>query len=102
MIHPNSIKAIKQLKKGGIHNRILQIHHIMGRPLTDREVKVIGKFDDMNAVRPRITELCSEFYGKRLEECGTVTDIKTRKKVRQSRLVKQRAFFSGISKENQW
>lgn len=90
--HPNSITAIRELKKGGKHNRILQIHHMMGRPLTDREIKEIGKFEDMNEVRPRITELCSSQYA-RLEECGTVKDHKTKKPVRQTRLILQRSFF---------
>lgn len=90
-IHTNSIIAIKELKPGGTHNRILQIFHIAGRPLTDREVKTLGKYDDLNCVRPRITELCSEYYG-RLEECGTVKDVKTKKPVRQTRLVLQRSF----------
>lgn len=90
--HPNSITAIKELKKGGKHNQILQIFHIARRPLTDRQVKIMGRFDDMNEVRPRITELCSEQYG-RLEECGTVKDVKTKKPVRQTRLVLQRRFF---------
>ena len=92
-IHLNSVKAIKELKKGGKHNRILQVHHMMGRPLTDREVKEIGKFEDMNEVRPRTTELLSPEYGSRLEECGTVIDVITNKSVRLTRLVLQRELF---------
>ena len=90
MIHANSIKAVKELKKGGKHNRILQVFHITQRPLTDREVKIIGKYGDMNEVRPRITELIE--YG-RLEESGTVRDATTKKVVRRTQLVKQREFF---------
>ena len=90
-IHYNSIKSIKQLKKGGKHNRILQIYHITNRPMTDREVKIIGKFEDMNEVRPRITELINDY--ERLEECGNVHCVVTKKEVRLTRLVLQRELF---------
>jgi len=93
MIHQNSIKSIRTLKPGGTHNRILQIHHIAGRPLTDREVKQLGKFEDMNEVRPRTTELLSPEYGSRLEEFGSTIDVKTKKEVRKTQLVKQRSLF---------
>ncbi len=89
-IHPNSIKAIKVLKPGGTHNRILQIHHMMGRPLTDREVKEIGKYSDMNMCRPRLSELIEM---GRLEECGSVKDVVTKKTVRLTRLKIQKDLF---------
>ena len=96
-IHRNSLTAKKQLKVGGRHNRILQIHHIANHPLTDREVKKLCHFDDLNDVRPRITELLSYPY-ERLVECGDVKDFKTKKMVRTTRLVrpgesKQRELF---------
>jgi len=93
-IHYNSVKAIKVLKKGGKHNRILAVHHMMGRPLTDREVKEIGKFDDMNEIRPRTTELLSEDYGCRLEQYDDILCVKTKVMVRRTRLVKQRELFT--------
>jgi len=84
--HINSIVSKKQLKVKGKHNRILQVHHIAARPLTDREVKILGKFDDMNECRPRITEL-TQMIPPRLEECGTVKCVVTKKQVRQTRLI---------------
>ena len=92
-VHKNSVKSHRELKKGGKHNRILQVFHICNRSLTDREVKIIGKFDDMNDVRPRITELLSEDYGRRLEYVDDVICIKTNKEVRRTRLTLQRELF---------
>ena len=87
-IHPNSLKAYNEikLKLGARHRRILQIYHIANRPLTDREVKQLGRYDDMNEVRPRITELADPEKFKRLVECGKVRDVITKKMVRQTRL----------------
>lgn len=84
MIHQNSLLAHKQLKKNGAHNRILQALHITGRPMTDREIKDFLRAGDMNAVRPRITELVGM---NRVKECGTVKDHETRRKVRLVRLL---------------
>ena len=85
-IHINSLVAKKQLKVKGKHNRVLQVFHMSNRPMTDREVKIFGKFDDMNEVRPRITEL-TQMIPPRLEECGTVKCVVTQKQVRQTRLI---------------
>lgn len=49
-------------------------------PATDRQVMHGLGFTDMNAVRPRITELLDMGL---LRECGRVVDAKTGMKVRQ-------------------
>lgn len=87
-MHDNSIKANRELKKHGKHNRILQMFHITGRPMTDREIKTFLKCDDMNEIRPRVSELLTEKYGRRLVECGSVKDAVTGKTVRQTRLMR--------------
>lgn len=95
-MHENSLEAFGQLKPlGPKHRKILQIFHITGRPMTDREIKVFGKYDDMNECRPRLSELIN--LG-RLIECGKIKDVKTKKMVRQTRLKqpgedKQRELF---------
>lgn len=86
MVHANSIEAIKGVKKGGKHKRILQVLHIANRPLTIREIKILGKFDDMNEVRPRVNELMTEEYGIRIVEAGNVKDATTGKMVMRVRL----------------
>lgn len=86
-VHQNSIEAKRKLKVHGKHNRILQVFHIAKRPLTDREVKTLGKFDDMNEVRPRITELLSFKYGRRLLEIEGIRDPITKKFVRRTKLI---------------
>ena len=93
-IHTNSVISKKKLKVGGRHNRILQIFHIYDRPMTDREIKEIGKFDDMNDVRPRITELL-ETDPPRLKECGNVIDVKTQRPVRTTRLLRPEEIKQG-------
>lgn len=54
------------------------------QPMTDREIKDYLQFDDMNSVRPRITEMIRD---RVLEECGSVTCPVTHLPVR---LVKER------------
>lgn len=93
MVHKNSIKSKMELKPGGAHNRVLRVHHQMNRPLTDREVKNIGRFEDMNCVRPRINELCHIDYGPRLEECGSTICVETKRTVRLTRLILQGRLF---------
>lgn len=87
MIHRNSLLADREMKykKGCRHNQILQVFHITGRPMTDREIKNFLRVDDMNAVRPRITELIDD---GRLVECGEAKDVITGKTVRLTRMVR--------------
>ena len=95
VIHANSVASIRVLKVGGRHNRILQIFHIHesktghSAALTDRQVKELGGFQDLNEARPRITELLSEEYGGRLIEIGSIPDPTTHKMVRVTRLAKE-------------
>ena len=51
---------------------------------TDREVMGVLGFGDMNAVRPRLTELVHEGW---LEECGKAVDAVTERHVRVLRVV---------------
>ena len=51
---------------------------------TDRQVLTALRMHDMNAVRPRLTELVQDGW---LEECGAVIDGVTAKSVRQLRVV---------------
>ena len=57
-----------------------------GCVLTDREVMQGMGFKDMNAVRPRITELLAK---KILEENGSTRDHETKRYVRKVRLISQ-------------
>ncbi len=50
------------------------------RPMTDREVCSALGYKDMNAVRPRMTELIQQGV---LIECGKVRDYLTGRRVRQ-------------------
>jgi hypothetical protein len=52
--------------------------------MTDREIKENLGFQDMNSVRPRITELITDH--DLLKECGTVTDNLTNRPVRLVRI----------------
>ena len=58
---------------------VLGVYQTMQQPLTDREVKDLLEFTDMNAVRPRITELLIE--GK-LKETGSTICNTTGRNVR--------------------
>lgn len=58
---------------------VFGVYQNMEQPLTDREVMILLEFTDMNAVRPRITELLIE--GK-LVEVGSTTCTTTGRNVR--------------------
>lgn len=68
------ISSIDQRKK-----MILSCYRKAGHGLSDREVKCLLGFSDMNMVRPRITELVAE--GK-LHEAGTIKCNTTGRNVR--------------------
>jgi uncharacterized protein YciW len=53
-------------------------------PMTDRRIKEMLRYADMNAVRPRISDLIDKEV---LQECGNVTDHITKKQVRTVRFV---------------
>jgi len=78
-IHPNSIASIRQMDVSEREKLVLQILMTFGSPMTDRQVLETSPFSDMNAVRPRITELVQEGY---LCEVGDVTDDLTGRPVR--------------------
>jgi hypothetical protein len=58
---------------------ILNVYSSSAQPLTDREVCERAGFREMNAVRPRITEMIEEGI---LKECGTVRSERTGRRVR--------------------
>lgn len=73
-MHKNSLKTNDCIEKDGSKlNRRVMVYNVYNYeiPLSDREVMIILGFNDMNSVRPRITELIQEGV---LEECGTVKD----------------------------
>ena len=82
MIHENSKEAYHKIKPE-LTGRRKEIYLAMlktGRKMTDREVKEQMGLSDMNAVRPRITELIKSGH---VEEVGNVRCPITAKTVRQ-------------------
>lgn len=80
--HPNSQSAHADGVQGAFGRRaqlVLQAVREAGVPLTDRQVAGLLGFSDMNAVRPRITELIQRGY---LAEVGRTLDAVTGKPVR--------------------
>ena len=63
---------------------ILAIFRSKAGSFTDREIMLGLGFTDPNCVRPRITELINRGV---LEECGSLIDHHTGKRVRKVRLV---------------
>lgn len=91
-MHKNSIRAHTEQKDAGKRTRLIVevLNCIQDRPrwnggLTDREIMKRLGFTDMNAVRPRITELIDRGI---VEECGDVKDSVTGMTVRLVRLKK--------------
>ena len=80
MTHPNSIKAYRE-ERPRLSTRASDIleHFRSGAALTDRAVKEAMWYDDMNTVRPRITELVQAGY---LREAGKTKCPVTGKTVR--------------------
>lgn len=84
--HPNSFESWRAgLDDGTFSKRALAVVKAVFAigPCTDRQIKEHLGMSDMNAVRPRVTELVKLGL---LVECGSVTDASTRKTVRQVRL----------------
>jgi len=84
-IHDNSVRSYHEINRAKRLEEILAVYRWWGKPLTDRQVKELMHFDDMNKVRPRICDLIDL---KRLKECGTVKDAETKKTVRMVRLLR--------------
>lgn len=87
-MHPNSLASWRELDPGARHQLILSVYEASIQPLTDREVAQRLGFTDLNAVRPRITELIHDH--KRLMECDSVIDGTTNRKVRTATIAKPR------------
>ena len=80
-VHPNSSQALRE-SAHELSQRaaaVLAVYRRASHPMTDRDVKCLLGFADMNAVRPRITELIESGL---LRECGRVKDAVTGKMVR--------------------
>lgn len=83
-MHSHSLSAYRA---GGVSigqraQDVLAAIHRLGAA-TDREVMIALKFTDMNAVRPRITDLIK---AGRLEESGSCEDTLTGRQVRVIRI----------------
>lgn len=85
--HANSLAAYHDGAKEFTKRHALVIDAVrkLGKA-TDRQIKELLGFSDMNAVRPRVTELVQ---ASRLEECGNVVDAVTRRPVRTVRMAGQ-------------
>lgn len=77
-MHENSLEAFRTLPRQGRQAAILAVY-AGGAWLTDREVAERLGCTDMNAVRPRISELVDD---KVLAEVGTAKDHATGRPVR--------------------
>lgn len=84
--HPNSTAALAQEKdKKRLSRRcrmILSEASKRDSEFSDRQMRQWLGLSDMNAVRPRITELVQDGF---LVECGTTIDTTSRKRVRLCR-----------------
>jgi len=82
MIHSNSIESYHDIKPelSGRRRDVYITLYKNSSKLTDREVKDLMGFPDMNSVRPRITELVNSGYVK---EVGATKCPVTGKTVRQ-------------------
>ncbi len=78
-LHPNSRKAYSEKDLTGDHLLIYSVYRQNDRLLTDRQVKQILGAEDMNEVRPRISELIEM---KLLSQQGNTICPVTGKKVR--------------------
>lgn len=61
--------------------RILEVMLEYNKPMTDRDVKLVCGFDEMNSVRPRITEMLDKDM---LDWVDNVIDPYTKKRVRRT------------------
>ena len=77
-MHENSLLAYKDTDKHTRYADILNAYEVKG-PMTDREVATFLGYQDLNRVRPRITELIGLDF---LIESGRVRDSITGKTVR--------------------
>lgn len=88
-LHPNSLEAYHQGRREMFSRRsaeILAVLSLLGEA-SDRQVCEHLGFTDMNAVRPRVTELMDAGV---LEEVGCRLDPVTERRVRIVRIVPKR------------
>ena len=85
-MHSNSIEAYHELSDylTGRRGEVYQWLKANGQA-TDRQIKEGLGYEDMNQVRPRVTELIEQDL---IEECAQEIDGKTNRKVRVVRVVK--------------
>ena len=84
-MHPNSLEAYRRLDLPASQARVFRVFMINPHEsFTDRTVKDMMRADDMNEVRPRITELIERGVVK---EYGNTTCPVTNKTVRTVGLV---------------
>lgn len=88
MIHDNSIASYHEIKPelSGRRREIYLTLKNYSRKATDREIKELMGLGDMNAVRPRITELIKSGY---VEEVGSTKCPITNKTVRQVMIINE-------------
>ena len=85
IMHKNSRESYEQCKKDNDFRKMIWAiarHYDVqrGKAFTDREVKRIMMYSDMNDVRPKITKLIKDGL---LKEVGTIVDPDTNRKVRK-------------------
>ncbi len=85
-VHANSRSAFSSLQLGQRRAAVLGVYADMQKPLTDRQVKEILDAEEMNVVRPRITELITAGY---LYEVDSARCFRTGKMVRRCGLTGQ-------------
>jgi transcription initiation factor IIE alpha subunit len=84
-MHDNSLQTYRK-ERPKLSRRAGAIYDLLIKgPLTDREIAKRLKFDEMNSVRPRITELKQAGL---IEECGSKIDPDTGHRVRLTKLRK--------------
>lgn len=88
--HKNSLEAYYEIKNSGA--KMSRTQSIIGlltdeKERTDRDIMIALGFTDMNAVRPRITEMIKDPDCHIIEECGDTIDPVTHKKVRIVRIM---------------
>lgn len=95
MIHRNSIQSFHEIrdKLAGKHKAIWDTFQSVDKNLTDRMVKDMLGFEDMNSVRPRITEMVKNGF---LQEVDQAKCPVTGKKVRICKI----NYFRGYNKPN--
>ena len=85
-IHPHSLQAYHEGKRHLFSERENEILNALERlgPSTDRRIRTALGYEDLNAVRPRITELHQKGV---LQETGSAVDAVTGKRVRISSII---------------